>query len=367
MSQVLEFSLPPSLSAKEPPESRAGRRRDGVRLLVLDRQTGEVTHSRFEDLYTFLQAGDLLVFNASRTLPALLSGRIEADDSRVEMRLASHLPDDSWLALVRKTLNGNSAVLEEANSIVSFGPGLSVRLESRHREIPGMWRVRFSEAGSRLVDLIYRFGEPVRYRYVSRPWELGYYQTVYARDPGSAEMPSAGRAFTWEVLLQLRKMGVEMAYITLHAGLSSYLDDELDRRHPGIAEEYFINQQTALKVEAARSAARRVIAVGTTVVRALESAALEDGIVRAGHGYTELLIAPGFPLQVTDGILTGLHESAASHLELLSAFIAPAFLDEAYRGAIRSGYLWHEFGDLNLIVRSQESRSQNSELRIPNS
>jgi S-adenosylmethionine:tRNA ribosyltransferase-isomerase len=158
-----------------------------------------------------------------------------------------------------------------------------------------------------------------------------------------------------------------MAYITLHAGLSSYLDDELDRRHPGIAEEYFIDQQTALKVEGARSAARRVIAVGTTVVRALESAALEDGIVRAGHGYTELLITPGFPLQVTDGILTGLHESAASHLKLLSAFIAPAFLDEAYRGAIRSGYLWHEFGDLNLIVRSQESRSQNSELRTSNS
>jgi S-adenosylmethionine:tRNA ribosyltransferase-isomerase len=350
MTQVLEFSVPPSLSAKEPPESEAGRRRDGVRLLVLDRQTGEVTHSRFEDLCTFLLPGDLLVFNASRTLPALLSGRIEADDSSVEMRLASHLPDDSWLALVRKTLHANCAVLEKTNSIISFGSGLSARLESRHRQIPGMWKVRFSVGGSRLVDLIYRFGEPVRYRYVSRPWELGYYQTVYARDPGSAEMPSAGRAFTWETLLQLRKMGVDTAYITLHAGLSSYLDDELDRRHLGIAEEYFINQQTALKVGAACPADRRVIAVGTTVVRALESAALEDGIVRAGHGYTELLITPGFPLRVTDGILTGLHESVASHLKLLSAFVAPAFLDEAYRGAMRSGYLWHEFGDLNLIL-----------------
>jgi len=350
MSQVFEFSLPPSLSAKEPPELRRGRKRDDVRLLVLNRRTGEVTHSHFEQLCKFLVPDDLLVFNASRTLPALISGRIEGDDSKIEMRLASHLSDDTWLALVQSTLPGNCAILEEANSVISFGLGLSAGLESPHRDIPGMWKVKFSARGSQLIDLIYRLGEPVRYRYVSRRWELGYYQTVYAKDPGSAEMPSAGRAFTWETLLQLRKMGIDSAYITLHAGLSSYLDDELDKRYKGIAEEYHIDKQTALKVGAAHSMGRRVIAVGTTVVRALESAAQADGVVREGHRYTGLLITPGFPLRVTDGILTGLHESAASHLELLSAFVSPTLLNEAYQGAIRSGYLWHEFGDLNLIV-----------------
>jgi S-adenosylmethionine:tRNA ribosyltransferase-isomerase len=350
MSQALEFSLPANLSAKEPPELRGSGRRDGVRLLVLNRQTGRVTHSRFERLCDFLAPGDLLVFNASRTLPALLTAWRDSDQSKVEMRLASHLSDDSWLALIRNVLPENCIVLDEPDSRVSFGLGLSARLESRHREIPGMWKVRFSAGGAELIDLFYRLGEPVRYRYVSKPWGLNYYQTVYARDPGSAEMPSAGRAFTWRMLTQLRKMGIETAYLTLHTGLSSYLDDELDRRHPDLEEEYSIDKQTAMKIRTARSEGRRIIAVGTTVVRALESAAREGDMISAGHRYTRLMITPDYTLRLTDGILTGLHEPAASHLELLSAFISPALLKKAYVGAVQLGYLWHEFGDLNLIV-----------------
>jgi len=350
MSHLLDFSLPPSLSAKEPPERRGSRRRDALRLLVLNRQTGEVTHSRFERLYDFLVPGDLLIFNASRTLPASLSGWRASDKSRVEVRLASHLSDNSWLALIRSTLPQDCTVSEEKNSVISFEFGLNARLETPQREIPGMWKVRFSAGGSELMDLIYRLGEPVRYKYVSKPWELNYYQTVYARDPGSAEMPSAGRAFTWKMVLHLRTMGIETAYITLHTGLSSYLDDELDRRHPTIAEEYSIGAQAASKIGVARSAERRVIAVGTTVVRALESAAQADGIVRAGHGYSGLMIKPDYSLRITDGILTGLHEPTASHLELLSAFISPVLLNEAYNEAVQLSYLWHEFGDLNLII-----------------
>jgi S-adenosylmethionine:tRNA ribosyltransferase-isomerase len=350
MSEVLEFSLPVSLNAKEPPELRGRRRRDDVRLLVLNRQTGRVTHSRFERLCDFLVPGDLLVFNASRTLPALLVGRRGTDRSTVEMRLASHLSDDSWLALIRNALPENCSVREEPNSVINFDLGLSARLESPHEKIPGMWKVRFSASGSVLVDLIYRLGEPVRYRYVSRPWGLNYYQTVYAREPGSAEMPSAGRAFTWETFLQLSKKGIETAYITLHAGLSSFLDEELDRHHPALEEEYNISERVASKIGAARAAGRRVIAVGTTVVRALESAVQGDGIVRALHNYTGLRITSDCTLRVTDGILTGLHEPAASHLELLSAFISPTLLREAYIEAVRSRYLWHEFGDLNLIL-----------------
>jgi S-adenosylmethionine:tRNA ribosyltransferase-isomerase len=350
MSQLPNFSLPPNLSAKEPPERRESRRRDAVRLLVISRQTGKVTHSCFERLCDFLASGDLLVFNASRTLPALLSGWREADKSKVEVRLASHLSDNSWLALIRSAWPEKRAALEQRNALINFEFGLNARLESPHREIPDMWKVRFSARGSELIDLIYRLGEPIRYKYVSKPWELNYYQTIYARDPGSAEMPSAGRAFTWRMLLQLRKMGIETAFITLHTGLSSYLDDELDRRHPTIAEEYSISRQTALKIGAASSAGRRIIAVGTTVVRALESAAQADGSVRAGHHYSELMITPDYPLRVTDGILTGLHEPTASHLELLSAFISPVLLNEAYLGAVQLRYFWHEFGDLNLII-----------------
>jgi len=350
MADLIDFSLPPNLSAKEPPEQRGSRRRDAVRLLVISRRTGNVTHSRFERLCDFLVPGDLLVFNASRTLPALLSGRRESDKSKVEVRLASHLSDNSWLALIRSALHENCAVLDRRNSVISFEFGLNAWLESPHREIPGMWKVRFSAGGSELIDLIYRLGEPVRYQYVSKPWKLNYYQTIYARDPGSAEMPSAGRAFTWKMLLQLRKMGIETAFITLHTSLSSYLDDELDRRHPTVAEEYSIGTQTALKIGAASSAGKRIIAVGTTVVRALESAAQADGIVRAGRRYSGLMITPDYPLRVTDGILTGLHEPTASHLELLSAFISPMFLNQAYIRAVQLRYFWHEFGDLNLII-----------------
>ena len=349
MSDLIDFSLPQNLSAREPPERRRGRRRDAVRLLVISRRTGDVTHSCFERLCDFLVPGDLLVFNASRTLPALLSGWRDSDKAKVEVRLASHLSDNSWLALIRSGPE-NCPVLEERNSVISFEFGLNARLESPHREIPGMWKVRFSASGAELIDLIYRLGEPVRYQYVSKPWELNYYQTIYARDPGSAEMPSAGRAFTWKMLLQLRKMGIETAFITLHTSLSSYLDDELDRRHPTIAEEYSIGTQTALKIGAASCAGKRIIAVGTTVVRALESAAQADGIVRAGHRYSGLMITPDYLLRVTDGILTGLHEPTASHLELLSAFISPMFLNEAYIGAVQLRYFWHEFGDLNLII-----------------
>jgi S-adenosylmethionine:tRNA ribosyltransferase-isomerase len=163
-------------------------------------------------------------------------------------------------------------------------------------------------------------------------------------------MPSAGRAFTWKTLLQLQRHGVRIANLILHTGLSSYMDDELDREHPPSEEEYFISEETAEKIRDAHQTGRRVIAVGTTVVRALESAAERSGFVEPGHRYTRLTINAGYPLRVTNGLLTGLHEPAASHLDLLSAFIPAEKLCQAYEEAIRKRYLWHEFGDLNLVA-----------------
>jgi len=218
--------------------------------------------------------------------------------------------------------------------------------------------MRFSKSGSAFVDEVYRLGQPVRYEYVSAPWDLDYYQTVYAQEPGSAEMPSAGRAFTWRLLFDLRRRGVEAAYIVLHTGLSSYMDDDLDALHPASEEEYLISEAAAIKINRAHEQQRRIIAVGTTVVRALESAAsAKAGLsgehpptISAGHAYTKLHITEGYQLKVVNSLLTGMHEPEASHLDLLAAFLPPEQLRKAYEEAVRMQYLWHEFGDLNLIL-----------------
>jgi S-adenosylmethionine:tRNA ribosyltransferase-isomerase len=349
MTAPFVFELPEELTAREPPERR-GVPRDRVRLLVLDRETGRVEHSRFDRLGDYLRPGDLLVFNSSRTLPAVLDGCAGPGEPRVEVRLAEHLPDDSWLALlVCRGRDPFGCGLREGLRL-AFGRGLMAAVHERDGHIPRLWKIRFSRRGGELIDLLYRLGRPVRYEHVSAPWGLDYYQTVYAREPGSAEMPSAGRAFTWRLLFALQRRGVEAAHIVLHTGLSSYLDEELDARHPASEEEYVVSQAAAEQVNRARALGRRVIAVGTTVVRALESAADAGGHVRAGHGYTRLHITADHELRAVDGLLTGLHEPEASHLDLLTAFLPAERIRQAYEEAVRLRYLWHEFGDLNLIA-----------------
>jgi S-adenosylmethionine:tRNA ribosyltransferase-isomerase len=345
------FTLPPELSAREPPERR-GIRRDQVRLLVVDRTTGRIEHSRFDQISNYLRAGDLLVFNSSRTLPASLRG-CECSATHgpcVEVRLAERLPDGSWLALLVCEQGDPFGCGLRAGMQIEFADGLAATVLERDANISRLWKLRFSISGTELIDLIYRLGKPIRYEYVSAPWNLDYYQTVYATEPGSAEMPSAGRAFTWKLLLDLKRRGIGSAYVVLHAGLSSYLDDELDRQHPASEEEYFVNRVTARKINQARERGGRVIAVGTTVVRALESAANENGSLTEVHGYTRLKIDHQRQLRSVDGLLTGLHEPEASHLDLLSAFLSPEKIHAAYDEAIARKYLWHEFGDLNLIL-----------------
>ena len=347
MSALSDLELPLELSAKEPPERR-GLLRDQVRLLVISRWTGKVIHSHFARLSDFLARGDLLVFNSSRTLPASLTGWIGSHDFRVELRLAEHLFDDAWLALL--LFGDRSEARLRPGLIIDFGQGLQAQVEGSDSTNWRLWRIRFSSCGTELLDLIYRLGQPIRYEYAAAPWDIVCYQNVYSTEPGSAEMPSAGRAFTWKTLLQLQRHGVRIANLTLHTGLSSYMDDELDREHPASEEEYFISEETAEKIRHARQTGRRVIAIGTTVVRALESAAERSGFVEPGHRYTRLTINAGYPLRVTNGLLTGLHEPAASHLDLLRAFLPVEKLRTAYEEAIRKRYLWHEFGDLNLIA-----------------
>ena len=351
MAAPFTFTLPPELSAKEPPERR-GIRRDQVRLLVIDRATEHIEHTRFDKIDNYLRANDLLVFNSSRTLPASLRGCDcgATHGPCMEVRLAEHLPDDSWLALLLCEQGDPFGCGLRAGMQIEFAENLSATVLARDENIPRLWKLRFSIAGTELVDLIYRLGKPIRYEYVPAPWDLDYYQTVYAKEPGSAEMPSAGRAFTWKLLLDLKRRGIDSAYIVLHTGLSSYMDDELDRAHPASEEEYFVNRIAAEKINRAREIGGRVIAVGTTVVRALESVVDPNGRVNEAHGYTRLKIDNRHRLRAVDGLLTGLHEPEASHLDLLSAFLPAEKIRAAYEEAIQRRYLWHEFGDLNLIL-----------------
>jgi S-adenosylmethionine:tRNA ribosyltransferase-isomerase len=349
MSSPFTFVLPEELSAKEPPERR-GISRDQVRLLMIERATGRIEHSRFDKINKYLRGGDLLVFNSSRTLPASLRACGCAHGPCMEVRLAERLPDDSWLALLLCEQGDPFGCGLRAGMQIEFAEKLTATVLERDANIPRLWRLRFSISGTELVDLIYRLGKPIRYEYVSAPWDLDYYQTVYATEPGSAEMPSAGRAFTWKLLLELKRGGIDTAYVVLHTGLSSYMDDELDRLHPASEEEYFVNRLTAEKIRRSRQNGGRVIAVGTTVVRALESATNENGSVTEAHGYTRLKIDHHHRLRAVNGLLTGLHEPEASHLDLLRAFLPAQQIQAAYEEAVAQRYLWHEFGDLNLIL-----------------
>lgn len=342
----IDFVLPQALEATLPPELRPGGsgRRDAVRLLVLDRWSGAVTHTAFDHLDGFLRPGDLIVVNDSRTVPALLHA-VGDQGERIEVRLADRRGARRWDALL---LDGRTHVGREGMRLI-LGDGLRARVIGRRPDLPFLWRLEFSRGGAALLDAIERLGEPVRYSYVAGALSLDLYQTVYAARPGSVEMPSAGRPLSWELLLRLRRKGVQTATITLHTGLSSTRDDAVDALHPNYDEAFVVPAATADAVNAAH-AGGRVIAVGTTVVRALESVTGAGGVTRAGHGRTRLRITPRSHLRAVDGLLTGLHEPHASHLDLLSAFVPPALLQPAYEEALRDGYLWHEFGDMNLIV-----------------
>jgi S-adenosylmethionine:tRNA ribosyltransferase-isomerase len=343
------FQLPPILCAGEPPEQR-GVARDQIRMLVAHRDSDQVEHSRLTQLHHFLNPGDLLVFNNSRTLPASLQGCAAPAGPCLEARLAEHLPDDAWLALLLCQNGDPAACGLRAGMKIGFGMGLEAVVEGRDSFIPRLWKLRFSKSGPQLIDLLYRIGCPIRYEHVSAPWNLDAYQTVFAREPGSAEMPSAGRGFTWRLLFDLKRRGIEQTCITLHAGLSFYADDPIDRTGPSSEEELFISDPAAQKIERTRSAGGKIVAVGTTVVRALESAVDSAGYLRPGHRYTRLRIDSSHALRVADGLITGFHEPEASHLDLLAAFLPAARIQRVYQEAVQAQYLWHEFGDLNLIL-----------------
>ena len=335
-SGLPEFVLPPELEAHKPPEAR-GLLRDEVRLLVTHRDGHRIIHRRFTDLPDLLAPRDLLVVNDSATLPAALAARRASGGAPVALHLSTALTASLWIVEARQTR-------VEAGDVLMLAAGGSARILAPY---PGSERL--SIARLRLpeptLEYLRRFGRPIAYPYVRGEWPLAAYQTVYAREPGSAEMPSAGRAFTPAVLSRAAARGIGLARITLHTGVAS-----LERDEPPIEEWYRVPAETVSAIDAAREAGGRVVAVGTTVVRALESASDPRGRVRASEGWTDLIVTPARGLRTVDGLLTGFHEPRASHLAMLTAFAGRAHLERAYRAALEAGYLWHEFGDLHLIL-----------------
>jgi S-adenosylmethionine:tRNA ribosyltransferase-isomerase len=345
----LRFRLPSHLEASEPPEAR-GMTRDAVRMMVAYRSDCSIVHSTFTLLASYLEPDDLVVMNTSATMAAAITGVSPGRPTPVTVHLSAHLAGDEWV--VEPRVSGSSGTErwpvegDPPPRALSLGEdGSRLELLEPYLGSSRLWRARLQLSGPPMTWLA-AHGQPIRYSYVPRPWPLSAYQNVYATEPGSAEMPSAGRPFTPEIITRLVAKGVGLAPVVLHTGVASLEADELP--YP---EFFRVPATTAARVRQTRAAGGRVIAVGTTTVRALESAVdPADGLIRGTQGRTDKVIRPESGVTVVDGMLTGWHEPEASHLLMLEAVAGRRLLERSYEASVEAGYLWHEFGDVHLIL-----------------
>lgn len=344
----LDFELPEPLVANDPVEAGGGRR-DDARLLVAWRRDERLVHTTFAHVGEFVQRGDLVVVNTSATLPAA----IPTDDGLL-VHLSTQLPGGRWAVELRRPCRAGSLPFAEgaAGLRLRLPDAASVTLIEAYPDASApasrLWAASLAlplDAPLDVVDYLAVAGRPIRYGCPDRAWPLADYQTVFARQPGSAEMPSAARAFTPELVTSLVAQGVVVAPVLLHTGVSSQEAGEAP--YP---ERYHVPARTAALVNAARRTGRRIVAVGTTVTRALESAADASAVVHPARGWTGLVVTPERGVRVVDGLLSGWHEPRASHLALLEAVGGRPLLEHSYTAALDRGYRWHEFGDLHLIL-----------------
>ena len=348
--------VPDELSARVPAEQRgAGLDRDAVRMLV-SRGT-EVSHHAFAELPGQLRAGDLLVVNTSSTLAAAVDGRV--GHARVVVHFSTRGDDGRWAVELRDP-DGRGTTRARAGgpagTEVRF-PG-DVRLVLEEPLAAGSARLWWARVPGRdVLGMLGRHGRPIRYSYTERDQPLSVYQTVFALPSpggaGSAEMPSAARPFTARLVAELVSRGVQFAPVTLHTGVAS-----AESHEPPYPERFAVPGTSARLINAARAGGGRIVAVGTTAVRAVESAVGADGVVRAMEGWTDLVVTPERGVRVIDGLLTGLHEPAASHLLMLEAVAGRAAIDRSYEEALRGRYLWHEFGDVHLILPNENPHAE---------
>jgi S-adenosylmethionine:tRNA ribosyltransferase-isomerase len=330
--------------ATEPPEAR-GITRDAVRMMVAHRRDLAIVHAHAHDLPVYLDEGDLVVVNTSGTLAAALDA-LGVDGTPLVVHLSQRLPAGLWLVELRRP-NGHATepwFEDPPGHTLRLVGGGEVRLATRFESSRRLW-VATLDLPDPVLTYLAVHGRPIRYGYVTRDWPLDTYQNVYAREPGSAEMPSAGRPFTPELVTRLVAKGIGVTPLVLHTGVSSLEANE----HP-YPEWYRVPPSTASRINEARAHGNRVVAIGTTVVRALESVVDRERVVHAGEGWTDVVVTPERGAHAVDGLLTGWHEPEASHLQMLEAIAGRPLLDVSYAAASAEGYLWHEFGDVHLIL-----------------
>ncbi len=341
--EALSFDLPRALEASAPPEAR-GLTRDAVRMMVARRHDRSIEHASFSSIPTFLDDGDLVVVNTSGTLAAALAAS-DAAGRPLEVHLSSELPAGLWtLELRREGRPHLRAAVGDELTLPAGGRASLLAAYAPHGSGVRLWVASLS-LPEPLLSYLSAHGTPIRYGYVQGEWPITMYQNVYATEPGSAEMPSAGRPFTPEVLTRLLAKGVGVAPVLLHTGVAS-----LEANEAPYAEYFRVTPSTARRVNETRRAGGRVIAVGTTVVRALETVVDGRGTLSPGRGWTETVITPDRPVRAVDGLLTGWHEPEASHLAMLEAIAGRELLERCYAEAVAEEYLWHEFGDVHLVL-----------------
>lgn len=334
----LTFALPDGVEAPAPPSSR-----DGVRLLVA-RPSG-VEHTGFAQLAQHLEPGDLVVVNTSATVAAAVDG-FRRDGTGITVHVSTTLDDGSWVIEIRPRGQAEGPVPDVTpGEPIALPGGVELVVAAPHPAGQRrLWRA-FARVEGGAPAFLARHGRAIRYAYVPGEHPLAAYQTVFAREPGSAEMPSAGRPFTADLVTDLVTRGIGVVPLTLHTGVSSQEPGE-----PPQPERFRVPPATARAVNTTRSAGGRVVAVGTTVTRALESAADGHGEVHERSGWTDLVLGPDRPARVVNGLVTGWHAPGASHLDLLEAVAGAGLVEAAYRAAVAARYLWHEFGDSCLLL-----------------
>lgn len=341
----LSFELPARLEADEPPEAR-GIRREDVRMMATFGSNGAIVHGRFRDLPSYLRPGDLVVINTSATIPAEVDAE-SVSGRRFVVHFSTEIEANLWVVEPRLSQGKHSAEWnsnEPPPTIALLADGGTIELLEPFPESTRLYIAKLTLPSSVLAFLA-RHGRPIHYGYSTRDWPLEDYQNVYATVPGSATMPSAGRPLSAELIVRLVAQGIGIAPIVLHAGVASLAADELP--YP---ERVTVPRETANRANATRFEGGRVIAIGTTVVRALESAVGALGCVEAFDDWTNVVITPNRLVRAVDGMVTGWHEPEASHLLMLEAICGRELLEAAYEQALAAGYLFHEFGDSHLIL-----------------
>lgn len=335
-----DFDLPQELIAQDPLEDRAGSR-----LLVLDKETGGVEHRMFRDILSFLHPGDCLVINDTKVIPARLMGNKVGTEAGIEVLLLKRRENDVWETLVKP---GKKA---RVGAEISFGDGiLTGKVIGVEEE--GNRLIQFSYEGI-FEEILDQLGQMPLPPYITHELkDKNRYQTVYARHEGSAAAPTAGLHFTTELLEQIERAGVSIAHVTLHVGLGTFRPVKVDNilEHHMHSEFYQIEQEEADKINAAKAGGGKVIAVGTTSCRTLESAADENGLLKSGSGWTDIFIYPGYQFKILDALITNFHLPKSTLIMLVSALAGRENVLHAYEEAVQERYRFFSFGDAMLIV-----------------